>query len=84
MKPCPYCQKTIPVRAVKCPHCQSAFDAMQMEEGRRQHSRRRNVTALLTLAIVVAAIYMFATRALSPEAIKSAAERDAQREFQKP
>jgi predicted amidophosphoribosyltransferase len=84
MKTCPYCQKNVPVRAARCPHCTSQFTAEQMEDGRRQHSRRRNVKFLVVLGVLVAAIYMLATRAFSPGAIDAAAERDAQQELTKP
>lgn len=81
MKLCPYCQKAISVRAVKCPHCASVFDGMQMEIGRKQHSKRRNITIILSAVAVFAIGYMLIDGLFSPAAIQAAAERDAQREF---
>lgn len=80
MKLCPYCQKAIPVRAVKCPACASSFDGMQMEEGRKQHSRRRSVTLWLSLAVLLAVLWSVGTWISDPAAIQAMAERDAERE----
>lgn len=80
MKLCPYCQKAIPVRAVKCPACASSFDGIQMEEGRKQHSRRRNVTWVLALAALGAVLWSAGTWISDPATIQAMAEWDAERE----
>lgn len=82
MKTCPACRKRISVRAVKCAYCHSQFDGAQMEDGRREHERRRAVEWLSAAAILAIAIYSLAHWLTTPGVIESIAERDARREIE--
>lgn len=57
MKTCPACRKRIDVRATRCPHCIAAFDAMQMEEGRKEHSRHRLTSVVAGIIVATLAVY---------------------------
>jgi hypothetical protein len=57
VKTCPYCRKQIDVAATKCPYCASAFDGHQIEQGRREQSRKNRNTILGVLAVIAGLIW---------------------------
>lgn len=57
MRTCPACRKQIDVKATKCPYCQTVFDGMQMEDGRRERAKHQAGT--IVFVIIAALLVIF-------------------------
>lgn len=52
-KTCPACRERINVRAIKCPHCHSTFNGVEMEAGNREARRSFWIRAAIALAVLL-------------------------------